>query len=160
MKKRMESRMISRFLSNLRDKNVIHWDRKGWGKNQFGEGNMLILSSLLDVQEVIPRRQTCETGAQGDFKLKICIWESLAYRWYLEPGHQMRSPGRTGERRNGGKIMHWVSWDLPRIKCQEETELQPAKTIEKIVILFGTTLSVTRLEVEELKEQVGSKEAH
>lgn len=38
--------------------------------------------------------------------------------------------------------------------------MQPAKTIEKIVILFGTTLSVTRLEVEELKEQVGSKEAH
>lgn len=46
------------------------------------------------------------------------------------------------------------------IKCQEMTELQPAKTIEKIVKLFGATLSVTRLKVEELKEQVGSKEAH
>lgn len=40
---------------------------KAGGKNPFGEGSMLILSSLLDVQDVIPRRQTCETGAKGDF---------------------------------------------------------------------------------------------
>lgn len=38
--------------------------------------------------------------------------------------------------------------------------MQPAKTIEKMMILFRATLSVTKLEVEALKEQIGSREAH
>lgn len=59
--------------SNFRDKNV-HRGRKGWRKNQLGERrpNIQIEHRNIEfpVQEVMPRRQTYETGAQSSVQVE------------------------------------------------------------------------------------------